>query len=102
MVYLGLGDHNEALNWLEQGHQERDGFNIGPIRVDPLACSAPRRSAIRSAGREDRSGTRIPRDFEMKIDNFFAELKRRNVYKSRGVLLRPTIKAVPIKWFARN
>jgi hypothetical protein len=38
----------------------------------------------------------------MKIDNFFAELKRRNVYKSRGVLLRPTIKAVPIKWFARN
>jgi serine/threonine-protein kinase len=36
LVYLGLGDHNEALNWLEQGYQERDGFNIGPIRVDPL------------------------------------------------------------------
>jgi TolB-like protein/Flp pilus assembly protein TadD/class 3 adenylate cyclase len=36
LVYLGLGDHNEALNWLEQGFQERDGFNIGPIRVDPL------------------------------------------------------------------
>jgi tetratricopeptide (TPR) repeat protein len=36
LVYLGLGDRNEALNWLEQGYRERDGFNIGPIRVDPL------------------------------------------------------------------
>jgi len=36
LVYLGMGDYNEALNWLEQGYQERDGFNIGPIRVDPL------------------------------------------------------------------
>ena len=36
LVYLGLGDRNEALNWLQQGYRERDGFNIGPIRVDPL------------------------------------------------------------------
>jgi TolB-like protein/Flp pilus assembly protein TadD/class 3 adenylate cyclase len=36
LVYLGMGDHHEALNWLEKGYQERDGFNIGPIRVDPL------------------------------------------------------------------
>ncbi len=36
LVYLGLGDRTEALNWLEQGYRERDGFNIGPIRVDPL------------------------------------------------------------------
>src|SRR6476659_4987360 len=36
LVYLGLGGRNEAINWLEQGYQERDGFNIGPIRVDPL------------------------------------------------------------------
>ena len=42
LVYLGLGDRNEALNWLEQGYRERDGFNIGPIRVDPLL--APLRS----------------------------------------------------------
>jgi hypothetical protein len=33
---VGLADHNEALNWLEQGYREHDGFNIGPIRVDPL------------------------------------------------------------------
>jgi tetratricopeptide (TPR) repeat protein len=36
LIYLGLGDRNEALNWLEQGYREHDGFNIGPIRVDPL------------------------------------------------------------------
>ena len=36
LVYLGLGDRNQALNWLEEGYRERDGFNIGPIRVDPL------------------------------------------------------------------
>jgi TolB-like protein/Flp pilus assembly protein TadD len=36
LVYLGLGDRNQALNWLEQGYRERDGFNIGPIRIDPL------------------------------------------------------------------
>ena len=36
LVYLGLGDHDEAVNWLEVGYREHDGFNIGPIRVDPL------------------------------------------------------------------
>jgi tetratricopeptide (TPR) repeat protein len=39
LVYLGLGDRNEALKWLEEGYRERDGFNIGPIRVDPLLKS---------------------------------------------------------------
>jgi adenylate cyclase len=34
IVYLGLGDYNEAVNWLEQGYRDRDGFNIGVIRVD--------------------------------------------------------------------
>src|SRR6476620_9530224 len=36
LFYVGLGDRNEALNWLEQGYREHDGFNIGPIRIDPL------------------------------------------------------------------
>jgi TolB-like protein/Flp pilus assembly protein TadD len=36
LIYVGLDDRNEALNWLEQGYREHDGFNIGPIRVDPL------------------------------------------------------------------
>jgi len=36
LVYLGLGDRDQALHWLEEGYRERDGFNIGPIRIDPL------------------------------------------------------------------
>ena len=36
LVYLGLGDRDQALNWLEEGYRERDGYNIGPIRIDPL------------------------------------------------------------------
>jgi hypothetical protein len=36
----------------------------------------------------------------MNPGNFFVELKRRNVYKSPRLLLRPTIKTGPIKWFA--
>jgi TolB-like protein/Flp pilus assembly protein TadD len=36
LVYLGLGDRNESLNWLEESYREHDGFNIGPIRIDPL------------------------------------------------------------------
>jgi TolB-like protein len=39
LVYLGLGDRNEAFNWLETGYREHDGFNIGPIRIDPLLAS---------------------------------------------------------------
>jgi hypothetical protein len=34
-----VGNRNEALNWLEQGYREHDGFNIGPIRIDPLLAS---------------------------------------------------------------
>jgi tetratricopeptide (TPR) repeat protein len=36
VVYLGLGDRDEALKWLEQGYRDRDGFNMADIRVDPL------------------------------------------------------------------
>jgi TolB-like protein/Flp pilus assembly protein TadD len=36
LVALGLGDKNEALHWLEQAYDERDGDSIGVIRVDPL------------------------------------------------------------------
>jgi TolB-like protein/Flp pilus assembly protein TadD len=34
VVYLGLGDPAEALNWLEEGYRDRDGFNMGSIRID--------------------------------------------------------------------
>jgi len=36
LVYLGLGDKDEALRWLEQSYQDRAGSDIGYIRVDPL------------------------------------------------------------------
>ena len=36
IVYLGLGARDEALNWLEQGYRDRDGFNMGTIRIDPF------------------------------------------------------------------
>jgi hypothetical protein len=33
---VGLGERNEALDWLEQGYRERDDNYIGYIRIDPL------------------------------------------------------------------
>lgn len=36
LAYLGLGDRERALHWLELGYLERDGFDMGYIRVDPL------------------------------------------------------------------
>jgi len=36
LVYLGLGDKEGALRWLEQSYQDRAGSDIGFIRVDPL------------------------------------------------------------------
>jgi TolB-like protein/Flp pilus assembly protein TadD len=36
VLYLGLNNNAEALRGLEQGYEERDGSNIGWIKVDPL------------------------------------------------------------------
>jgi TolB-like protein/Flp pilus assembly protein TadD len=36
LVYLGLGQREEALNSLEESYRERDGFGIATIRVDPF------------------------------------------------------------------
>src|SRR5438067_9620798 len=36
LVYLGLGNKEEALRWLEQSYQDRAGSDVGYIRVDPL------------------------------------------------------------------
>jgi TolB-like protein/Tfp pilus assembly protein PilF len=36
LVYLGLGDKEEALRWLEKSYQDRAGQEIGYIRVSPL------------------------------------------------------------------
>src|SRR2546430_5507185 len=39
LANVGLGDRNEALNWLEESYRERDGNNIAAIRVDPMFAS---------------------------------------------------------------
>src|SRR6185295_7192981 len=36
IVYLALGDKEEALRWLEQSYQDRAGADIGWIRVESL------------------------------------------------------------------
>jgi TolB-like protein/Flp pilus assembly protein TadD len=36
IVYLGLGDKDEALRWLEKAFQERAGYEIAFIKVDQL------------------------------------------------------------------
>jgi adenylate cyclase len=39
LLYLGLDNKDEALHWLEQSYEERDGSNINWIKVDPLLDS---------------------------------------------------------------
>jgi len=39
LVYLGLGDKEKTLRWLEQSYQDRAGSDMGYIRVDPLVDS---------------------------------------------------------------
>jgi TolB-like protein/lipoprotein NlpI len=39
LLYLSLNNKEEALRWLEQGFEERDGSNIAWIKVDPLLNS---------------------------------------------------------------
>ena len=36
LLYLSLNNKQEALRWLEQSFEDRDGANIGWIKVDPL------------------------------------------------------------------
>jgi tetratricopeptide (TPR) repeat protein len=39
LLFLSLDNKEEALRWLEQGFEERDGSNISWIKVDPLLNS---------------------------------------------------------------
>jgi hypothetical protein len=36
LTYLGLGDKEQALHWVEKSYQDHAGSDIGWIRVDPL------------------------------------------------------------------
>src|SRR5881396_1540587 len=35
LVCVGLGDLDQAMNWLEESYREHDGNNIAAIRIDP-------------------------------------------------------------------
>ncbi len=35
LVCIGLGDQDQAINWLEESYREHDGNNIAAIRIDP-------------------------------------------------------------------
>jgi tetratricopeptide (TPR) repeat protein len=36
LVYLGLGDKNEAINWLERSYREKEAAKISLIKVEPM------------------------------------------------------------------
>jgi hypothetical protein len=39
LLYLSLNKKDEALHWLEEDYQDRNGSDIGWIKVDPLLDS---------------------------------------------------------------
>ena len=39
IVYLGLGRKEEAIRFLEQTYEDRDGYNIVYLKTDPLLDS---------------------------------------------------------------
>jgi adenylate cyclase len=39
ILYLSLNDKEKTIDWLEKGVEERDGFNAGFIKVEPLMDS---------------------------------------------------------------
>src|SRR5881398_2728851 len=36
MIHIGLGDNNQAIDFLEKTYQDRDGYSIAFIKVDPF------------------------------------------------------------------
>jgi hypothetical protein len=36
LVYLAIGNKEEALRWLEQSYADRDGANLSWINVEPI------------------------------------------------------------------
>jgi TolB-like protein/tetratricopeptide (TPR) repeat protein len=36
IAHVGLGNRSEAMNWLEQGYHDRNGYELSSVRVDPF------------------------------------------------------------------
>ena len=78
LLYLSVNNKDEALRWLEQGYEERDGSNICWINVDPLLDPLhgdPRFEALVQKVIAPNKGAMS------NAHNFFTELKRRKVFK---------------------
>jgi len=59
LLYLGLGDKDRALQFLEQSYANNEGYEIGLIRVDPMLDSLraePRFQALVKKVRGRREG----------------------------------------------
>ena len=39
LVYLAMGNKEEALRWLEQSYTDRDGANLSWVNVEPILNS---------------------------------------------------------------
>jgi len=35
LVHIGLGENGAAIDLLEQAYEQRDGYNMGYIKIDP-------------------------------------------------------------------
>ena len=73
-IYLGLGEKEKALDWLDKAYQNQESA-CWLLKVDPIY------DCVRNESRFQALIEKIFSDHQVKIDNFFAELKRRNVYK---------------------
>ena len=73
-IYLGLGEKEKALDWLEKSYEHQESA-CWYLKVDPIYDS------VRNEPRFQALVQKVFGTKPMKIDNFFAELKRRNVYK---------------------
>jgi hypothetical protein len=52
LVYLGLGNKEETLRWLEKGYEDRAGDDLPYLRGEPLLDPTARRSTVRRVCRK--------------------------------------------------
>ena len=72
-IHLGLGEKEKALDWLDRAYQDQESA-CWYLKVDPIYDS------VRNEPRFQALVQKVWRN-TVKIDNFFSEPKRCNVYK---------------------
>ena len=56
MIYLGLGDRDQALTWLEKGCNDRDVWALN-LKVDPIYADLRTDASLCRSAEEGRTGT---------------------------------------------